>query len=131
MSVKPSTVAELIYVDGAGYSYAQIEAAVRYAKERGKLDIVTPNPSSGNGLGWASPEQVDPYPEPASTVFEVDAPPPVDHVGQNFRYVGKPSLPRGEAGDDYTSLKLRVATLEGQVAALVIVARRLANGLFQ
>jgi hypothetical protein len=136
-----------LQVDGTSYSYTQLQQAVRYAKERGKLDILTPNSSSGNGDGCTyhtSRELVDPYgvgetdprvhniaaPEPAHTVFEVDAPPPVTHVGQNFKYLRNPSLPRGdEAGDDYTSLKLRVATLEGQVSTLAIVAWKLINGV--
>ena len=92
-------------VDGVAYNGTQIAQAIRYAKERGVLSIITPNPDR--------------------TVYEVDAPPPVPNVGQNFKYVGKPEassevrtklgnidLPRGEAGDDYTDLKERAAIIE-------------------
>ena len=85
-------------VDGVAYNGTQIAQAIRYAKERGVLSIITPNPDR--------------------TVYEVDAPPPVPNVGQTFVYKGKTvkneavTLHRGEAGDDYTDLEERVAIIE-------------------
>jgi hypothetical protein len=72
----PSSVETLVWIDGEGYSYSQLQEAVRY-------------------------------------------------VGRDFKYIGAPGipsevrvklgnidLPRGEAGDDYTDLKERVAIIE-------------------
>jgi hypothetical protein len=95
-----------IQVDGKWYSETVAQEAIRYAIKRGKLDILTPNPSSGNGAGTG--RSLDPM----RTVYEVDAPPPVPNVGQTFKYVGKPSLPRGEAGDSFNDLLTRVMNLE-------------------
>ena len=100
----PSSVETLVWIDGEGYSYAQLQQAIRYARRRVQ-SVITPNPDR--------------------TVYEVDAPPPVPNVGQDFKYIGTPGipsevraklgnidLPRGEAGDDYTDLEERVAIIE-------------------
>src|SRR5271169_4555313 len=75
--------------------------------------------------GRAGIGRIEFTPNPDRTVYEVNAPPPVPHVGQNFRYVGnmedaedliasetvefKPSnklLPVGEAGDEFNDLRV-------------------------
>ena len=101
----PSSVETLVWIDGEGYSYAQLRQAVLYTRIRIPLVGEVQNPDR--------------------TVYEVDAPPPVPNVGQDFRYIGTPGipsevraklgnidLPRGEAGDDYASLQERVAIIE-------------------
>ena len=80
------------------YTQQQAWDALHFVVKHGYSSAITPNPDR--------------------TVYEVDAPPPVPNVGQTFVYKGKPvkndvvTLPRGEAGDDYTDLEERVAIIE-------------------